>query len=49
MSNKNFLRNTAYENIDKIQDAIQEGLGKLEEYTLTQGMRIDLGGDEEID
>ena len=49
MSNKNFLRNTAYENIDEIQKAIQEGLGKLEEYTLEQGMTIDLGGDEEID
>lgn len=49
MGSKNFLRNTAYENIDKIQNAIQEGLGKLEEYTLTQGMKIDLGGDEEID
>ena len=49
MSNKNFLRNTAYENINDIQNAIQEKLGKLEEYTLTQGMNIDLGGDEEID
>ena len=49
MSNRNYLRNTAYENINKIQSAIQEGLGKLEEYTLTQGMNIDLGGDEEID
>ena len=49
MSNKNFLRNTAYENINKIQNAIQDGLNKLEEYTLSQGMNIDLGGDEEID
>lgn len=49
MSSKNFLRNTAYENIDEIQNAIQEGLCKLEEYTLEQGMNIDLGGDEEID
>lgn len=49
MSNRNYLRNTAYKNINKIQSAIQEGLGKLEEYTLTQGMNIDLGGDEEID
>ena len=49
MQHKNFLRNTAYENIDKIQGAIQEGLNKIEEYTLTQGMNIDIGGDEEID
>ena len=49
MSNKNFLRNTAYENINEIQSAIQEGLNKLEEYTITKGMNIDLGGDEEID
>lgn len=49
MSSKNFLRNTAYENIDEIQNAIQEGLCKLEEYTLEHGMNIDLGGDEEID
>lgn len=49
MSSKNFLRNTAYENIDKIHSAIQEELSKLEEYTITQGMNIDLGGDEEID
>lgn len=49
MSSKNFLRNTAYENINEIQSAIQEGLNKLEEYTITQGMNIDLGGDEEID
>lgn len=49
MGSKNFLRNTAYENIDKISDAIQDGLKKLEEYTLSQGMKIDIGGDEEID
>ena len=49
MSHRNYLRNTAYENIDKIQSAIQEGLCKLEDYTITQGMKIDLGGDEEID
>lgn len=49
MSSKNLLRNTAYENVNKIQDTIQEGLVKLKDYTLTQGMQIDLGGDEEID
>ena len=49
MKSKNFLRNTAYENITEIQNAIQEELGKLEEYTISQGMNIDLGGDEEID
>ena len=49
MSGKNYLRNTAYENIDKIQNAIQEKLSELESYVLEQGMSIDLGGDEEID
>jgi len=49
MSSKNFLRNTAYENMDKIQNAIQEKLSELEDYVLEQGMKIDLGGDEEID
>lgn len=48
-SGKNFLRNTAYENMDKIQSAIQEKLSELENYVLEQGMKIDLGGDEEID
>lgn len=49
MASKNFLRNTAYDNINEIQNAIQEGLKKLEQYTLEQGMSIDIGGDEEID
>lgn len=48
MSSKNYLRNTAYENIDEIQNAIQEGLCELNNYVLEQGMQIDLGGDEEI-
>ena len=35
MSNKNFLRNTTFRNIDKIQNAIQEGLCKLDEFKLS--------------
>ena len=49
LANKNLLRNTAYENVNKIQSTIQEGLHKLDDYTLSQGMKIDLGGDEEVD
>lgn len=49
MSSKNFLRNTAYENINEINEAIQNKLQELENYTLEQGMKIDLGGDEEIE
>ena len=49
MSNKNFLRNTAFENVNEINNAIQEKLKELESYVLTQGMKIDLGGDEEIE
>lgn len=49
MSSKNFLRNTVYENIDEIATELQNGLNKLEQYTLEQGMNIDIGGDEEID
>ena len=49
MGNKNFLRNTAYENINEISNAIQTKLKDLENYVITQGMSIDLGGDEEID
>lgn len=49
MSSRNFLRNTTFQNINKIQEAIQEGLCKLDEYKITQGMNIDIGGDEEID
>lgn len=47
--NKNILRNTVYENIEEINKAIQEGLQELKDYTLTEGMNIDIGGDEEID
>ena len=49
MSSKNFLRNTAYENISEINSAIQNRLKDLENYTLEKGMTIDLGGDEEIE
>ena len=49
MSSRNYLRNVTFQNINKIQEAIQEGLCKLDEYKITQGMNINIGGDEEID
>lgn len=49
ISQKNLLRNTVYENISEIQNTIQAGLCRLDEYKITQGMKIDIGGDEEID
>lgn len=49
MSSKNFLRNTVYENVDEIVSALETKLSELEEYSLEQGMNIDIGGDEEID
>lgn len=49
INSKNFLRNKVYENVDKINDAMQEKLKELEDYVLSEGMTIDLGGDEEIE
>lgn len=49
MRNKNFLRTTVYDNIEEIHQAVQEGLRELEDYVITKGMNIDLGGDEEIE
>ena len=49
MSSKNFLRNTAYENINEINSAMQDKLRELEDYQAQQGVLVDLGGDEEID
>ena len=49
MTSKNFLRNTVYENADKIEEAMQKKLKELEEYVLSEGMTIDIGGDEEIE
>lgn len=49
MSNKNFLRNTVYDNIEEINSVLQVELKKLEEYQIEQGMNINIGEDEEID
>ena len=49
MAQKNFLRNTVYENINEINSAMQDKLKELEEYQVQQGVLVDLGGDEEID
>ncbi len=46
---KNLLRNTVYENIDKIKDAQKESLMKITEIQVVKGLTVDLGGDEEID
>ena len=49
LQNKNFLRNTVYDNISEIQKAIEEGLKGLNDYQVSQGMVIADEGDEEID
>lgn len=49
LPSKNFLRTIVQENIDAIVEAEKNALKDLESYTITQGMKIDLGGDEEID
>ena len=49
MTNKNFLRNTVYDNIDEIQKALKEGLQELDDYQITQGMKIDDEEDEDIE
>lgn len=50
MSNKNFLRNTVMENIDKIQEAQQEYLGQLTDLMIAEGAKININmEDEEID
>lgn len=49
VSSKNLLRNKVYENVDKIDEAMQKKLKELEEYVLSEGMSIDMGGDEEIE
>lgn len=49
MTNKNFLRNTVYDNVDEIHDTLMENLKTLEEYIIEEGMNINIGGDEEID
>jgi len=49
LGGKNFLRNTVYENIKEIVDAEKEAIAKISDMLIEKGMRIDLGGDEEID
>lgn len=49
MSNKNFLRNTVYDNIKEINDAMEDKLKELTDYQIEKGVFADLGGDEEID
>ena len=46
---KNFLRNTVYNNIEKIREAQMEHLEKINEVHVVKGLVVDLGGDEEID
>ena len=49
MQHRNYLRNTVYENIEEINSTLKENLASLDDYVISQGMSIDLGGDEEID
>lgn len=50
MANRNFLRNTVYNNINEIQEAQQEYLGQLTEMMIAEGAKIDIDmEDEEID
>lgn len=49
MQNKNFLRNTVYENIEAINKAQEESLKQLTDLMIEAGAKIDIGGDEEVD
>ena len=50
MTNKNFLRNTVYNNIDQIKEAEEEYLGQLTDLMIAQGAKININmEDEEID
>lgn len=42
MTSKNFLRNTVYNNIDKIHEAEQEYLGQLTDIMISSGMNVGL-------
>lgn len=46
---KNLLRNTVYNNIKEIREAQVESLKKINELQVSKGLKVDLGGDEEID
>nr|DAL10371.1 MAG TPA_asm: hypothetical protein [Caudoviricetes sp.] len=45
---KNLLRNTVYNNIKEIRESQIESLSKINDIKITNGLMIDLGGDEEI-
>lgn len=49
MTNKNFLRNTVYDNIDEIYNAMKNGLQELDNYQISQGIKIDDEEDEDIE
>lgn len=50
MTNKNFLRNTVYNNIDQIREAEEEYLGQLTDLMIAEGAKININmEDEEID
>lgn len=50
MRNKNFLRNTVYDNIDAIKEAQEEYLGQLTDIMISNGANITINEeDEEID
>ena len=50
MANKNFLRNTVYNNIDEIKKAEEEYLGQLTDLMIKEGAKIDINmEDEEVE
>lgn len=50
MANKNFLRNTVYNNIDAIQEAQKEFLGQLTDLMIKEGANIQIDmEDEEVE
>ena len=48
-TSKNLLRNTVYNNVEKIKEAQKDSLVKINEIQVVKGLNIDVGGDEEID
>ena len=50
MSQKNFLRNTVYDNISEIRAAEEEYLSKITDIVIEQGLKMSYDeGDEEVD
>ena len=49
VASKNLLRNTVMNNIQEIVNAQQTRLAELNDMLIEKGMKINLGGDEEID